>query len=160
MAETVDNSKVLNYFESAMRNFIIEKFSHVKNWWDTCIPPEIREDAVQKYERAKKINDVLNKPDYQITDYLNFDDYERIISRKDNWRNHFEKIFRDKTIFTYKMHVILSLRNDIMHGRELDEINSIRIRLHCYDILSQIYETKPDKYDRDAMIKKLGLRSN
>lgn len=158
MVSVSDNSKVLDYFEGIMKDFIVERLSHVKNWWSACVPPEIREDASQRHGRAKKINDVLNKPDYGIVEYLNFDGYEKIISRKDNWRDHFEGVFLDKTIFEYKMRVILSLRNDIRHGRILDEVNSIRLRLHCYDILSQIQETRnSDPGDRQAMMQKLGF---
>lgn len=161
MVHTNDNSGVLDYFEGIMKDFIVERLSHVKNWWNACVPPEIREDASQRHGRAKKINDILNKPDYGIVEYLNFDGYEKIISRKDNWKDHFEDVFLDKTIFEYKMRVILSLRNDVRHGRVLDEINSIRLRLHCYDILSQIQETRnSDAHDRQLMVQKLGFRTN
>ncbi len=161
MTEKLHDSQVLDYFEVTMKDFIVERLSDTDNWWNACIPPEIREDASQRHQRTKKINDVLNKPDYGIVEYINFDGYEKIISRKDNWRNHFEAVFVDKTVFEYKMRVVLSLRNDIRHGRQLDEINRIRLRLHCYDILSQIYETrKADKDAHNAMIKKLGFKTD
>ncbi len=158
MAGPVDDSRVLDYFEASMREFLLERFSHVDDWWNACIPPEVREDAARRHENAKKINDVLNKPDYELIDYLNFDGYGRIISRRDNWRNHFEAVFLEKTVFDYKMRVILSLRNDIRHGRRLDEINSTRLRLHCYDVLAQIFEARHSGTDeRHAMMVKLGF---
>ena len=56
------------------------------------------------------------------------------------------------------MRVILSLRNDVRHGRDLDRINSLRLRLHCYDILSQIYEKDGSlQYDKDGLIANVGL---
>ena len=159
MVDISNNSAVLNYFESEMKDFIVKRLSHVKNWWNACIPPKIREDASQRYQNDKKVNDILNKPDFVMVDYLNFDGYEKIIARQDNWNTYFEDVFLDKSIFLYKMRVLLSLRNDIRHGRTLDEINSIRLRIHCYDILSQIHETiYPDKYDRNAMLQKLGFQ--
>ncbi len=56
------------------------------------------------------------------------------------------------------MKVILSLRNDVRHGRNLDHVNSLRLRIHCYDILSQIYE-KDDtlSYDMDSLVTHTGL---
>lgn len=159
MGDSLDNSKVLDYFESEMKDFIVKRLSRVENWWNVCIPPEIRKDASQRHERAKKINDILNKPNYDVIEYLNFDGYERIISRRDNWKEHFEDIFLDSKIFSYKMHVILSLRNDIRHGRKLDEINSARLRIQCYDILSQIYEKmSPDNYDRKTLAQEFGFK--
>ena len=158
MADRLDDLGVLNYFETEMKGFIVARLSGIKDWWSACIPPEIREDASRRRDSAKKINDVLNKPEYGLVDYLNFDSYERIISRRDNWRSYFEKIFLDKPIFEHKMRVILSLRNDLMHGRSLDSINSTRLRLHCYDILSQVCEAEAsDAKKHHSMIKKLGL---
>lgn len=162
MVDKLPDSQVLDYFETVMKDFLVGRLSRIKDWWDACIPPEIREDASQRHERAKKTNDVLNKPDYRAVDYINFDGYEKIISRKDNWRDHFEEVFLDKPIFEHKMRVILSLRNDIRHGRSLDEINSIRLRLHCYDVLSQIHETgQPVGAGKRAdMVTKLGFRQD
>lgn len=159
MTDRLDNSQLLDYFETIVQDFIIERLSSVPNWWNSCIPPEIRKNASQRYEGAKKVNNILNKPDYEVTEYINFDGYGKIISRRDNWKAYFEEVFLDKSIFEHKMQIILSLRNDIRHGRQLNAVNSLRLRLHCYDILSQIYETiQPDTYDRNSMLQKLGLK--
>lgn len=153
------DSTILNYFESTVRKFIRERLEGiVDNWWNACIPPEIRKDASQRHKQEKKINDILNKPDYGMMEYINFDGYKKIIARRDNWKNYFEEIFRDKRIFEYKMDVILSLRNDVRHGRKLDMRNHYRLRLECYDILSQIYEKKYlEKFDRKKLDQKFGF---
>ena len=158
MVDKLHDSQILDYLETTVKDFITERLSSTDNWWNACIPPEIRQDTDQRYQRAKKINDVLNKPEYGMIEYLNFDCYERIISRKDNWQKYFEEVFHEKMIFEYKMRIILSLRNDVRHGRSLNHINRIRLRLHCYDILSQIYESgKSDADDHDTLVKKLDL---
>jgi len=161
MVGKLDDLQVINYFELVVREFILASVSYVDNWWKACIPPQIRDDIETKHKNAQKINNVLNKPDYDVPEYMNFDHYERIISRKDNWKNHFEDVFLDRPVFTYKMNVLLSLRNDISHGRRLDKINSTRLRLHCYDILSQIYESGRSKVPaHDIMAERLGLAEN
>ena len=153
-----DDSQVLDYFEVTVKTFIIKRLSDTDNWWNALIPPEIRDDAFNRYMQASNLNDILNKPDYKIEEYLNFDGYEKIMSRRDNWRDYFETVFVEKSVFVYKMHIILSLRNDIRHGRKLDRINRIRLRLHCYDILSQIKESdKQNVCDYNAIAEKLGL---
>ena len=158
MAKHVTNLEVLNYFEAKIREFIVDRLSATDNWWKACIPPDVRESVSEKSRRARKLNDVLNKPDYEATDYLNFDHYGKIISKRDNWRNHFGEVFVMEQIFEYKMNVILSLRNDIMHGRALDGVNSLRLRLHCYDILSQIREAQDSDWnDRNALLGTLGI---
>ncbi len=158
MIDELHNLQILDYFEATMKGFIVQRFSGTDRWWDQHIPPEVREDAAQRHAAAKKLNDLLNKPEYDMVEYLNFDGYEKIIARKDNWRSHFEPVFLDKTVFVYKMRVIQSLRNDIRHGRDLDSVNWIRLKLHCYDILAQVYESGYEGADdHDTMIKKLGL---
>jgi len=149
----LDDSQVLDYFESVMRRFVAERLAGVDDWWNACIPPEIREDASKRYRQTKTISNVLNKPDYSVIDYINFDGYEKIISRRDNWKNHFGEVFSDKAIFDYKMRVILSLRNDVRHGRPLNSINSIRIRLHCYDILMLIHNAGFSGIDDSVMVR-------
>ena len=127
-------------------------------WPVLCIPQEIRNHADKRHEDAKKMSDVLNKPTYEVWHYINFDGYGRIIAKKDNWKSHFESVFIDKQIFEHKMRIILSLRNDVKHGRDLDHINSLRLRIHCYDILSQIYEKDNSlQYDRNSLIANTGL---
>ena len=152
------DSGVLDYFEETTREFMVRRLSETENWWKACIPQEIRNNAEQRHEDAKKMSDVLNKPVYEVWHYINFDGYGKIIAKKDNWKNYFEGVFLEKQIFEYKMRVILSLRNDVRHGRSLDHVNSLRLRMHCYDILSQIYEKDSTlQYDRDTLIAHTGL---
>ena len=45
-----------------------------------------------------------------------------------------------------------------MHGQALDAANSLRLRLHCYDILSQIREAQDENWsDRNALLGMLGI---
>ena len=152
------DSGMLDYFEETMRDFMARRLSDTKNWWKACVPQEIRTHAEKRHKDAEKMSDVLNKPVYDVWHYLNFDGYGRIITKKDNWKSYFESIFVERAVFEYKMRVILSLRNDVRHGRDLDHINNLRLRLHCYDILSQIYEKDSSlQYDKDGLIANIGL---
>lgn len=63
-----------------------------------------------------------------------------------------------KSVFDHKIMVIQSLRNDVRHGRKLDGVNRIRLRLHCYDILSQVREAGLlDEADDEAPVGRCGL---
>lgn len=158
MANRLSNSDVLDYFEDSIKNVILKEISSEKNWEKMCLPPDVRDDANSKLERTGKLNDLLNKPAYTLMDFVTFDSYERIISRKDNWQKYFEKMFLDIRIFKYKMDIILSLRNDVRHRRHLDIVNEIRLRLHCYDILAQVFESsRPANFKHSKLAKKLGL---
>ena len=151
------SSEVLDAFEPLLRNFIVETLSSVKDWEKVCLPGDIRKDAEQRHQHEKKMSDVLNKPARSMFDYVNFDAYERIVTRRDNWRNHFEPVFRRRDVFSYKMEVIRSVRNDARHARGLDNVNRLRLRLHCYDIISQIYESQRPNFRRASLKRRFGL---
>lgn len=100
MAAAFDNSRVLDYLESELRRFIIRCISSVKNWENACLPQSVMKDASERRKRTQSIDNVLNKPDYTLMDYINFDAYMSIMTRRDNWRNYFESVFLEK-IYSY-----------------------------------------------------------
>ncbi len=153
------DATVVGKFEESLRNFVVERLSNADNWWTACIPQHVRAAADDRFRRAQKANNYLNKPDFDVTDYLNFDDYESIITKKDNWKKHFADVFIDERVFRHKMDTLLSLRNDVMHGRTLNQINKLRLRLHCYDLLSQIHENPKQerRIENDDLLRMLGL---
>ena len=158
MPTGMSNSDVLDYFEAVIKDVIIKRLATAEGWEKSCIPADVREDATERYERTKRLDNVLNKPERDLIDLINFDAYHRIITRKDNWRSHFEEVFLEREVFSYKMRIIQSLRNDIRHGRKIDRVNEIRVRLHCYDILAQVYEAGGrGEFSHDALAEKLGL---
>jgi len=157
MPSRLHDATVLGKFEESLKNFIVGRLSNTDNWWNVCIPQHVRTTTNERFKRAQKANDYLNKPEFDVTDYLDFDAYESIITKKDNWKKYFADVFIDVSIFKHKMLVLLSLRNDVMHGRTLNQINKIRLRLHCYDLLSQIYGNQESQMDDDALLRMLGL---
>ena len=131
----MDDAAVVARFEKSIREFVVGRLSADRaDWWASRVPAALRQDAAARHASTMTLNRVLGKPDHAEADNLGFDAYERIIARRDNWREVFEPVFHDKPVFQYKMRIILSLRNDVMHHKPIDRINSFRLRLHCYDI--------------------------
>lgn len=131
----MDDTAVVARFEKSIREFVVGRLSAAHgDWWTSRVPAALRQNAASRHASTKALNRVLGKPDHAEADCLGFDAYEKIIARRDNWREIFGPILHDKPVFQHKMRIILSLRNDVMHHKPLDRINSIRLRLHCYDI--------------------------
>lgn len=131
----MDDAAVVSRFEKAIRDFVEARLSASgDNWWASRVPAALRQTAAARHKSTRTLDRVLGKPDRAVADYLGFDAYEKIIARRDNWREVFGPVFHDKQVFQYKMRIILSLRNDVMHHKPLDAVNSLRLRLHCYDI--------------------------
>lgn len=131
----MDDVLVVARFEKSIREFVVGKLSAAHgDWWASRVPAALRQGAAERHASTRTLDGILGKPDRAEADYLGFDAYEKIVARRDNWREVFGPVFQDKPVFQHKMRIILSLRNDVMHHKPLDRINSLRLRLHCYDI--------------------------
>lgn len=141
----MDDAAVVSRFEKTIRDFVAARLSASgDNWWASRVPAALRQTAAARHKSTRTLDRVLGKPDRAEADYLGFDAYEKIIARRDNWREVFGPVLRDKPVFQHKMRIILSLRNDVMHHKPLDTINSLRLRLHCYDIAELIASAPAD----------------
>jgi len=134
----IELSKLLKEFEKKFRKLIVDVLSSYPKWWKTRVPNDVREGVEEKMSRGSKISKTLDKPEYEEVDFLDFDDYQKIITKQDNWRENFETIFYDKQDFSNKMNVLRSLRNDLQHNRDIDEKNKARFKIFCDDLFSQI----------------------
>lgn len=70
--------------------------------------------------------------------YVDFNDYNSIIRRRDNWRDAFKDVFRDEEVISAKLKEIDPIRNAIAHSRELSEEQFKRLELHANDLLRSI----------------------
>jgi len=70
VADWTDDSRMLDCFEAQMKDFIVKSLSDTDDWRDRCVPHRVRDEALQRYEQAKSMNDVFNKPDYGIVEYI------------------------------------------------------------------------------------------
>jgi len=120
----------LDELENALRRCIksnLEKIS--KNWWIERIPPDIRQKAE---ERQKK--DELRR---ELTQYLDFADYAKVIIRRDNWREVFQKVFKEQEVITAKLRELEPIRNAVRHGRKLTTEQREKLKIFSQDIIRQ-----------------------
>jgi hypothetical protein len=88
----VQGYAIHNDLETKIRKFVIgnlkiEYGRKYQQWWGKGIPKDIRVEAVKKRESN------LTVP---IEEYLNFYDYIKIMSKKENWNNIFKDYFQIK----------------------------------------------------------------
>ena len=82
----------------------------------------------------------MGEREYPLICYVDFTDYGKIILRKDNWRDVFEKIFKDKTILQAKLRELEPIRNDIAHNRKLNVEQFEILKLYSKHIIRCIEE--------------------
>jgi HEPN superfamily Swt1-like protein len=73
-----------------------------------------------------------------LLQYVDFNEYVKIIRRGDNWRDVFKEVFRDEEVISAKLKEIDPIRNAIAHGREISKEQFKSLELHVNDIIRSI----------------------
>jgi hypothetical protein len=122
---------ILDELENAVRGCIksnSEKIS--KNWWIERIPPDVRLKAEERQRKDELKRDLIQ--------YLDFADYIKIITRRDNWREIFQTIFGDQEIIAAKFRELEPIRNAVRHSRKLTLEQMEKLKVFSRDIVNQI----------------------
>jgi hypothetical protein len=108
--------EILYIFESRLRTFIAhrmtEKFG--ATWPSKRLPAGMHEEWLGKQARAGAQDGVADA----LIDYADFTDYEKIICKKDNWREVFEPVFKKATLVEMAFYFLRPIRLTIMHARQ------------------------------------------
>jgi ArsR family metal-binding transcriptional regulator len=79
--------------------------------------------------------------------YIDFSDYLKIITKRDNWKNSFNRIFKDEDIITAKLKELEPIRNAARHSRKLTSEQKEKLKVLSKDIVRQISAMAPlDKW--------------
>lgn len=135
---SADSYLLLKNLEEKVREFIEKELSETNsNWWKQRIPGDVKQNA----EERKQKDERRKNWDYQkqpLISYIDFTDYEKIITQKNNWNDIFQYVFRDKTAISGKLKEIDPIRNAISHTRNLDSYEVKQIRFYSEEILRAI----------------------
>jgi dnd system-associated protein 4 len=139
-AESKNPSDTLKAFEEELRSFIQDSLTKQlgENWWKGGVPPDVRETCEGRKKKREGVP-WLEAGDHPLIYYADFDDYYKIITRKDNWRDVFEPVFQDEAWIKTKLLLELGpIRNDIAHNRELERGNMTKLEMATTDLLGCI----------------------
>jgi len=128
---------ILKQLEENLRKIIKENLSGVSpNWWKERIPQDVRENAEERKSKNESPWSWLKQGEF--IDYVDFTDYAKIITRRDNWNEIFAKIFHNKETLEAKLKELEPIRNSIMHSRNLTSKQNKRLHLYSDDIIGMI----------------------
>jgi hypothetical protein len=85
----------------------------------------------ERKSRGKKDRDTLKK---DLIEYIDFPDYIKIITRKDNWRDCFKEVFGSEETLRTKMQELEPIRNSVMHSRPITEEEKKKLELYAREI--------------------------
>jgi hypothetical protein len=130
-------SEILKDFENELRSFIQTRLEEEigKNWWKQAIPPDVQQRCEERKENREKLP-WMSDEEYPLIYYADFNDYFKIITRRDNWKKIFSKFFVDEAWIKTKLILELApIRNDIAHNRELTAEKVQKLQMSTQEIL-------------------------
>lgn len=126
----------LKELENILRRFLQNKLGEItQNWWKERIPEDVRVNA-----ESRKASNESRWPCHSASDlhpiyFVDFTDYSKIISRRDNWDQVFKPILGgESSILAAKLRELEPIRNSISHSRSLSESESEKLKLYSSEI--------------------------
>jgi len=115
-----DCNRLLDWLEEELRALIVYSLSKLTpNWWKQRVPLDTRNNAEARKQEREKPYPGRAKLDRPLHEFLDFSDYIKIITMKQNWDEVFKAAFARQDLVAVKLNEIQVLRNDLRHGRDL-----------------------------------------
>ena len=153
---------ILKNLELELRNIIESELSEItKQWWKQRVPQDVRDNAKRKKEKNAKIG-VSSTSNHTLISYIDFPDYEKIITRVDNWSDTFQYIFKDKISLSGKLRDLQLIRNSVSHMRDITKEEKQTLTLSHNSIVYAIkyYKKNQKKIKKPTKIKEPKWQQN
>lgn len=123
--------------ENTLREFISKELSkRIPDWWVQRVPLDVRQLAEGRKAKNENLWPWHQEKDLSLMYYVDFPDYIKIITRKDNWKEVFAPIFRDKESISTKLKELEPIRNDIAHSREISVQAGKKLEIYAREIIA------------------------
>jgi hypothetical protein len=121
--------------ENSIRQLISDRLeeAHGDNWWDTAVPPNVRDNATKN--RSKEVAAGVTLRSEEMIDYSNFGELGEIL--KANW-TIFGDTLRDISAVQKILGSLNSLRAPIAHCKPLAPDEVLRLHLGLRDWFRQM----------------------
>lgn len=125
----------LQSLENSLREFISMELSKITpDWWIQRVPADVRQHAEERKAKDEKLWPWHQEKNLQLIYYVDFPDYIKIITRKDNWKDVFAPIIRDKDAVSTKLRELEPVRNNIAHSREISTHAREKLEIYAREI--------------------------
>ena len=127
----------LQRFESNLRNFIDEQMTEVfgPNWPKHQLPKGMYERWMEKREAAAK----RGRAPKPLIAFADFTDYERVICKKDNWRQVFSSFFNRPESVRESFQRMHPIRLDTMHARPIAQDDELLLYVEVRRLIRVIF---------------------
>lgn len=127
---------IISNLEIRLREFLVDVMERVfgQSWTKQRVPGDIYQQWKEKRDIAKS----KGEKEQPILWYADFTDYERIITRKDNWKETFEGKFINVMDVQVSFQRLYPIRNCTMHTRPLTKEDFLLLTVEAQRILRAI----------------------
>lgn len=127
--------ELLKHLESSLRVSIEKALSEISaDWWNEKIPNDVKQKAENRKKRNEKQWPWIAVNNLHAIHYIDFPDYAKIITRRDNWNAVFEKIFGNSERIIFKLNELEPIRNAIAHARDISQRDLLKLYLYTDEI--------------------------
>jgi DNA sulfur modification protein DndB len=120
--ENQEPYKLIRQIEESLRKCISDSLSAISsNWWKERIFPDVKESAQERKQKDESPWPWMEGKHLPTYFYMDFSEYSRIITRRDNWREAFRAIFSDEEWVRVWFKEIERIRIEVAHNRDLSE---------------------------------------
>ena len=126
----------LQRFETQLRRFIDERMKTAfgENWIKHQVSGEIRKQWLEKKQKARE----SGEPEWPLIAYADFTDYEKIITRGDNWKKVFKPVFKRSSSVQESFQRLYPIRRCTMHARPVTQDGELYLYVEVKRILNAI----------------------
>jgi hypothetical protein len=127
--------ETMQKLESSLRSFIVSNLELVSSsWWKERVPSDVQQRAEERRGKNERLYPWQRPNETQLIHFVDFADYVKVITRKDNWDQVFAKVFKDKEIISAKLRELEPIRNAVAHFRPLQPQQAERLRVYASDL--------------------------
>jgi hemerythrin superfamily protein len=129
--------ETLQRLENALREFISKELSKITpDWWIQRVPSDVRQHAEDRKAKSENLWPWHQEKGLPLIYYVDFSDYIKIITRKDNWKETFAPKFGDKDAVSTKLRELEPVRNNIAHSREISAHTREKLEIYAREIIA------------------------
>ena len=133
--------ELLKQLESSLRISIEKAMSEISpDWWNARIPNDVKQNAENRKRRNEKQWPWTTVDNLHVIHYIDFPDYAKIITRRDNWNEVFEKIFGNRERLIQKLNELEPIRNAIAHSRDISQRDLLKLQLYTEEIATALLQ--------------------
>jgi len=129
----------LYFLEKTLRRLVVDCLNKLTDqWWKRRVPWDVQEKAEERKKKAEQA--LYPAANLHPIWYIDFPDYAKIMTRRDNWREAFEPIFGRKESMTVMLDELKPIRDKIAHMKPLTSREKINLEALSEDLLVCIWE--------------------